>query len=225
KFDRGGVEVDAIDTVQCDIRFGLLQFLLEHCRIDPFADLLLFAPQILSCELVDGFEREGAGSQGRLAHREVKDGIGRHILGEQFCQCLGDGETGEHFRGVIRSRLLPVTAGQPEDKAPPAVDAWLLFSRHLIRLDRKGTRLNSTRVTVTAPFRARARSPTVRSGIASADISSVSSSARAWETVKRVSTSGVYYEADCCRSRPDSLKTKLPLRWTRGFSSPVPSSA
>src|SRR5699024_5502946 len=30
--------------------------------------------------------------------------------------------------------LLPVTAGQPEDKAPPAVDSWLLFSRHLIGL-------------------------------------------------------------------------------------------
>src|SRR5699024_603080 len=50
---------------------------------------------------------------------------------------LVDGESGEHLGRVVRSRLLAVTAGQPDDKAAPAVDSWLLLSRHLIRLTDK----------------------------------------------------------------------------------------
>ena len=58
-----------------------------------------------------------------------------HVIGEQFSQCLRDGEAGEHFRRVIRSRLLPVTAGESEDEAAPAV--WrtgFIFTAHLIDL-------------------------------------------------------------------------------------------
>src|SRR5699024_10335389 len=68
------------------------------------------------------------------SHSEVKDGVGRHVLGEEFRQCLRNGETGEHLRRVVRSRLLSITAGQPEDEAASAVHSWLLLTCHLIDL-------------------------------------------------------------------------------------------
>ncbi|MPM78010.1 hypothetical protein SDC9_125020 [bioreactor metagenome] len=110
--------------MQSDGRLDLLQLLRVLVRVDPLAQLLLTAGEVLLGELADRLHREGAGAEGRFAHRQVEDVAGRRtlpVLVEQLLQRLGDDEPGDHLGGVVRRGLLALPAGQPEDERAAGV--------------------------------------------------------------------------------------------------------
>ena len=124
QFHGGGVEVHPVDLVQRDRRLDPLQFGRVLVRVDPLAEFGLAAAQVLLGELPDGLDGERAGPEGRLADRQAQDllgGRGVPVLVEQLLKRLGHGEPGQHLGRVVRRRLLPLPAREPEDERAPLV--------------------------------------------------------------------------------------------------------
>ena len=128
ELDGGGVEVDAVDLVQGDVRLDPLQFGAGTPRGRSSAPSSSWRRrQVLLGELADGLDGERPGARAP-ARRSSGRGSPRRSWScpswsSSSSSAWDDGEPGQHLGGVVRRRLLAFPAGQPEDeRAPPVQD-------------------------------------------------------------------------------------------------------